>query len=131
MQINKQELRDLADQQFENAAYKADAAKSYAVGTFKVYESGSSWMVKDRTLLKEFSTRMAALSWAKFTSQGRDTCASTVETLSEELDGATTHVKQLIKTSLRHDAVVGKIDPALDKRRTKVGNLANYILSNS
>ena len=115
MQINKQELRDLVDQQFETALYKADAAKSYAVGAFKVYESGTSWMVKDRTLLKEFSTRMAALSWAKFTSQGRDNCATTVETLSEELDGA----------------VVGKIDPAMDKRRTKVGNLANYILSNS
>lgn len=130
MKVDKEQLEDLLEQ-FDLVIYAADASKSFTVGKFKVFENKGSWTVSAPGVNKEFTTRMAALSWAKFVAEGKEECAQTVERLSEEFDGATAHLKQLVKTSVSQPAVLGKIDPALDKRKQKVNNLADYILKNS
>lgn len=117
--------------QFDTVAYIAESTKQFTIGTFKVYEDRDRWIVKGNSSVKEFTTRMAAISWAKFMVEGKNECATTVELLSEELDGATAQVRQLINASKKHDEVLGKIDPALDKRKLKVNRLADFILKNS
>lgn len=130
MKIDVEAVKRL-NEQFENATYLADSLKQFQIGRFKVYENNRIWTVEATGVKKEFSTRMAALSWAKFITEERRDCAETVEKLSEEFDGATAHLKQLIKTSIQHPAVIGKIDPAADKRVEKVDKLAKFILKNS
>ena len=130
MKLDRKSLTKLKHQ-FEALDYLADASKQFNVGKFKVYENRNEWVAEGAGLKKEFSTRMAALSWAKFISEGRNSCATTVEHLSEEFDGATAQLKQLVKTSIRHPAVLGKVDPAADKRIEKIDKLAEYILKNS
>jgi hypothetical protein len=117
--------------QFDTVAYIAESTKNFTIGNFKVYEDQDRWIVKSSSVVKEFTTRMGAISWAKFMVEGKTDCATTVEMLSEELDGATAQVRQLIKASKSHDAILGKIDPALDKRKLKVNKLADFILKNS
>ena len=126
----EEKLEDLM-YQFDTVAYIAESTKQFTIGNFKVYEDRDHWVVKNSSTVKDFTTRMAAISWAKFMSEGKSDCASTVELLSEELDGATAQVRQLIKASKSHDAVIGKIDPAMDKRKLKVNKLADFILKNS
>ena len=117
--------------QFDTVAYIAESAKNFTIGNFKVYEDRNHWVVNGNSTVKEFTTRMAAISWAKFMVEGKNECATTVELLSEELDGATAQVRQLINASKKHDEVIGKIDPAMDKRKLKVNRLADFILKNS
>lgn len=130
MKVDAKAIRSLKGQ-FETIEYMADAAKEFTIGKFKVYENQRYWHVQGSGVNREFSTRMAALSWAKFITEGRTDCATTVEQLSEEFDGATAQLRQLVKTSARHPAVLGKIDPAVDKRIKKVDKLAEFILKNS
>lgn len=130
MKVDKERLEDLLGQ-FDLVAYTADSSKSFTVGKFKISENKGLWTVKGSGAFKEFTTRMAALSWAKFVTEGKDNHAQTVEQLSEEFDGATAHLRQLVKTAISQPAVLGKVDPAFDKRKDKVNKLATFILKNS
>lgn len=119
-------------EQLDNLTYIAEYNKSFRIGQFVVSEGRTGlWTATNERQSRTFSTRMAAISWAKFVTEGKAKQAETIIQLSEELDGATTHVKQLINASRNHPQVVGKIDPANDKRISKVEKLADYILKNS
>jgi len=127
--MNKAEA--LADilRQLDLVDYKQDTAKYVRVGPFKIEEGSDHWEVNGQGISAWFSTRTAALGYAKCVMSKDFETATKIIMLDHQIAQKNTHEASILNALKHNDAIEAKLQQAQDQRRENMNELVNLVLN--
>jgi len=126
--MNKEDLEDIL-RRLEVVSYAAETAEYIAVGPYRVQrKTDMSWELIGDVSARIFSTRMAALGYAKCLISKDEETAQRIRELDEEAGATLSQVECIRRASRNNDHILAKEQEAQLRHQENMQRLTRVVL---
>ena len=128
--MNKSQALEDILHQLNLVEYRQDTAKYVRVGPYKIDEGDNNdWQVNGQGISAQFSTRTAALGYAKCIMNKDFETATKIIMLDHQLAQKSAHEASILNALKKNNAMEAKLQQAQDQRRANMNELTSLVLN--